>query len=180
MNENEENNTVVEADLTPANVEESLLVNEEMIEDNLNATQSEENTIDPEILEEIAEIKAAIENNEQSVDVPNTTAGPVLTYRANSAAVGLGRDATEVIASTVFQSNSLGSTANTFTPQNTTQFTTPLIAPTIPVPADTNNAGVTARLTDETNSGLTSDNITNDNTPDIAGMTEAGSTVVIT
>ncbi|TWX62987.1 Ig-like domain-containing protein, partial [Colwellia sp. C1TZA3] len=40
--------------------------------------------------------------------------------------------------------------------------------------------GITAGLTDATNSALNTDTITNDNTPDIAGITEPGSSVVIT
>jgi hypothetical protein len=190
MKENIENNSVVGADLMPANVNESLPDNEEVIEeviqelseevieDNANSTQSNENIIDPEILEEIAEIQAAIENNEQAIDVPETSAGQVFTDSRQSAAVKFDRDATEVMASSAFQTDGLDAAQNTATQRITTA--TSVVEPTITIAGDTNIVEVTAKLTDATNSGLKTDNITNDNTPDIAGITEAGSLVIIT
>uniref|UniRef100_UPI0011AB46AB Ig-like domain-containing protein n=1 Tax=Vibrio penaeicida TaxID=104609 RepID=UPI0011AB46AB len=47
-------------------------------------------------------------------------------------------------------------------------------------PTDDGNAAITSDITDATNSGLKTDTITNDNTPDITGVTEAGATVTIT
>ncbi|WP_224067804.1 Ig-like domain-containing protein [Vibrio penaeicida] len=47
-------------------------------------------------------------------------------------------------------------------------------------PTDDGKAAITSDITDATNSGLKTDTITNDNTPDITGVTEAGATVTIT
>ena len=48
------------------------------------------------------------------------------------------------------------------------------------VTVDTSVSGLTSDITDATNSGSNDDTITNDATPDISGVTEAGATVTIT
>ncbi|MFD1384522.1 tandem-95 repeat protein [Rhodanobacter aciditrophus] len=48
------------------------------------------------------------------------------------------------------------------------------------VTVDTSVSGLTSDITDATNSGSNDDTITNDATPDITGVTEAGATVTIT
>ena len=63
---------------------------------------------------------------------------------------------------------------------NTTSTDTTVVVDTGVNSSDDSDTGITADITDATNSGSTEDNVTNDNTPDITGNTEPGSTVTIT
>jgi hypothetical protein len=181
-----DNNNVVEADSinVSVNLNEALPDNEELIEavigDNASSVANEsqliENIIDPELLEEIAEIQALIEGNDQVIDLPDTAAGQELTSNPGSTAVGLERDALESIATSAHETAFFDTPDNTLTQQ----VTSAVIPPDTDIIGVTATVGVTASLSDATNSGSKTDNITSDNTPDIVGMTEAGATVVIT
>ncbi|TWX65338.1 beta strand repeat-containing protein, partial [Colwellia sp. C1TZA3] len=139
-------NNIVEADLIPASINEYLPDNKEVIEDNtnVNKSQSDESFIDPDILKEIAEIQAAIESDDQAIDVPDTAAGQALIDGGRSAGVKFERDAEEVIASSSFQTAALDNADNTsIQPTATALFTdTSAIAPTITIAGDTSFDGI--------------------------------------
>jgi hypothetical protein len=179
-----DNNNVVEAESINVSVNEPLADNEEVIEEviednaTLNANESQliENIIDPELLEEIAEIQALIEGNDQVIDLPDTAAGQESTSNPGSTAVGLPRVGMFSEPTSAFRTESLDASEIT----SIQRVTSAVIPSAVTIVADTSTVGVTASLSDATNSGLKTDNITSDNTPDIVGMTEAGATVVIT
>ncbi|WP_372881959.1 Ig-like domain-containing protein, partial [Psychromonas sp.] len=118
MKENQENNIVVDADLIPADVNEVVPDDKEMAADNADVEQENVELIDPETLQEIAEIQAAIENNDQTFEQPETAAGNtrhssspsasgssrngVSSHGGSSSAVVLSRSAAETLASTDF------------------------------------------------------------------------------